>query len=514
MGNSRTAPRSSALEVSAAVLLLTLASAAAVWFFHARGWLLWYGDAEAHLNTARRILDNQTPGYDQIGSVWLPLPHLLLMPFARVDRWWRSGIAAAFPSSACFVIGGTFLFLAARRIFRSTAAAAAATALAALNPNLLYLQSTAMTEAVFFAALMALLYFSARFRETQGWGAATGAGIAACAGSLARYEGWFLIPFAAAYFFVAARRRPAAACVFLVLAALGPLYWLANDWYLTGDALDFYRGPYSARAIQGSADFPGRGDWHMAWYYYRKAAELCAGSWLAAMAVAGAAAALARRIFWPLGLLALPGLHVIWSMHSGVVPIFMPILWPFSYYNTRYGLGVLPLLALAAAALVTLAPPRWQRLAAALLVAAALVPWAAHPSPERWITWAESRANSTGRRAWMHEAADYLRPLYVPGSGIIASAGDDFFGIFREMGIPLRETFTVVNGLPFLATVARPDLFLWHQWAVVKGGDDAQTAIHRAGRYGIRYRLEKRIMEKNEPVIEIYRRVGGIHGTA
>ena len=48
-------------------------------------------------------------------------------------------------------------------------------------------------------------------------------------------------------------------------------------------------------------------------------------------------------------LLALPGAFFVWSMHSGVVPIFMPHLWPHSYYNTRYGLAVLPLLAVAAA---------------------------------------------------------------------------------------------------------------------------------------------------------------------
>ena len=65
---------------------------------------------------------------------------------------------------------------------------------------------------------------------------------------------------------------------------------------------------------------------------------------------------------------------------------------------------------------------------------------------------------------------------------------------------------------PRVIRQARPDLFLWQEWAVVKGGDDAQTAINRAGKYGIRYNLEKQIIEKHEPVIEIYRRVGGLHG--
>jgi hypothetical protein len=512
--NSKAAPRSS-LAVLCVIPVLAVLSAAAVWYFYSHGWLLYYGDAEAHLNTARRMFDNQTPGYDQIGSVWLPLPHAMLLPFVRVDAWWYSGIAAAFPSAICFVIGGAFLFAAARRIFDSTAAAIAATGLAALNPNLLYLQSTAMTEAPFFAAVMALLYFSVRFGDTQGWGSVIGAGVAGFAASLTRYEGWVMLPFAAAWFLYAAkRRRIVVAVVFSAVAAAGPLYWIANGWYLTGDALDFYRGPYSARAIQGNAEFPGRHDWHMAYYYYRHAAQLCAGTVLAVLALAGAVVALMRRIWWPLLVLALPGLHVIWSMHSGVVPIFMPHLWPHSYYNTRYGLDALPLLAIAAAALVLLAPPRFRAIACAAVLLTASAWWLAPPGHERWITWAESRANSEGRRAWMREAAEYLAPRYVRGSGIIASSGDDFFGIFREMRIPLSETFTIVNGLPYWATVARPDLFLWQEWAVVKGGDPSQSAVLRAGRYGIRYRLEKVIMEKNEPVIEIYRRVGGIRGTA
>ena len=156
---------------------LGLVSAAAVFFFASRGWLLYYGDAEAHLNIARRVVDSQTPGYDQLGTVWLPLPHVLMLPFARRDAWWRSGLAGAIPSALCFVVAGSFLFAAVRRMFGSQAAAVAATALFALNPNLLYLQSIPMTEPVFLACLMALLYFTVRFRETQGrvWIALAGA---------------------------------------------------------------------------------------------------------------------------------------------------------------------------------------------------------------------------------------------------------------------------------------------------------------------------------------------------
>ena len=437
---------------------------------------------------------------------------MLILPFVRNAGLWRSGLAGAIPSAVCFVTAALFLFAAARRIFHSTPAAVAAAALFACNPNVMYLQSIAMTEAVFVAALTALLYFSVRFRETQGWGALYGAGVAALAATLTRYDGWFLLPFAAAYFlFAAKRRRVAVALVFSILASAGPLWWLFHNWWLTGDALAFYRGPYSAAAIQGAKSYPGKGSWSLAWLYYRTAVRLCAGPWLAITALAGAVAALAKRAFWPLALLALPGVFYIWSVHSSGTPIYVPELWPNSYYNTRYGLAVLPLLALAAAALVAVVPPGAGKLAALLVVVAGSGYWLVHPSPERWVTWAESRANSEGRRAWIQQASAFLGSRYVRGSGIITSGGDDLAGIYREAGIPLRETFGVCNGLPWLATLRRPDLWLWQEWAVVKRGDPLDAAIHLAAGSGIRYDLEWSVSHTFEPAIDLYHREGDAH---
>ena len=60
-----------------------------------RDMLLLYGDAVAHLHIARRIIDSLNPGIRQIGSVWLPFPHVLMMPFAARLVWWQNGIAGA-----------------------------------------------------------------------------------------------------------------------------------------------------------------------------------------------------------------------------------------------------------------------------------------------------------------------------------------------------------------------------------------------------------------------------------
>ena len=471
-------------------------SAGALWFVAAHGWTLYYGDAEAHLDIARRIVDSQNPGYSQVGTVWLPLPHWMMLPLVRNNQLWRTGLAGAIPAAGCFVIAGVFLFSTVRLVFDSTAAAAAATAVFALNPNALYLQAIPMTESVFWAALMAVLYFSAR-----GWAAA--AGIAACAATLVRYDGWFLLPFVAVYFWRVAGRRKA--LLFAILGGLGPVYWLGHNYFLNNHPLDFILGPYSSLAIQRGEPYAGFHNWRLSWVYVSTAARLCAGTPLAWIGIAGIAAALIKRVVWPVVLLSLPPIFYIWSMHSsGGTPIHLPVLPPFSYYNSRYGLEALPLLAFGAGALVALAPMRARSSAAVAVLAAASLPWVLHPNPKNWVTWEESRVNSQARRAWTTEAAEYLAPRYRTGSGIFTSA-TDLRAIFRQAGIPFREIFTEDNGMLWLAAVRRPCLYLRQEWAVAQQGDAVERAIE-ANRSCIQYHLEKTIVVKDAAPVLIYRR--------
>lgn len=499
-----------AIEVSIVVAVLAVISVTAAAYVQHSGWTLYYGDAEAHLNIARRIVDSRTPGYDQIGTSWLPLPHLLSIPLVGNDRLWRSGLAGAIPSAACFVISGVFLFLAMRRATQSFAAAFAASGLFALNPNLLYLQSTPMTEPAFFAGLMALLYFTILFRDTQSFGAVIGAGLASLAASLARYEGWFLIPFATVYFLLAARRwqlRLLSAVVFGAIASLGPLYWLGHNWWLYNNPLEFYNGPYSAKAIyQRSGTYPGDHDWRKAWLFFRTAAVMCAGWGAVIVAGVGLVGCIIRRTLWPMLLLALPSGFYLWSMYSGGAAIFVPQLWYGSYYNTRYGLAPLPLFAAAGAGVVLLIRGKWRIVAAVAAILAGVIPWLVRPQADNWICWKESQVNSEARRAWTQDAARFLADQYRPGAGIITSFGD-LTGILREAGIPLREALHDGNEPAWMAATTRPDLFLHEEWAIAISGDPVATAVERASfKTGPRYHLVKCITLKDAPVIEIYKR--------
>ena len=68
------------------------------------GLTLTHYDARGHLVVARRIADSITPGWQQIGAVWLPLPHLLNAIPVQVDLFYRSGALAVALSVAAFAV--------------------------------------------------------------------------------------------------------------------------------------------------------------------------------------------------------------------------------------------------------------------------------------------------------------------------------------------------------------------------------------------------------------------------
>jgi len=146
--------------------------------------LLLYGDAIAHINIARRVFDSETPGLLQLGRVWLPLPHLLLIPFIWSNAMWQNGTGGSIPSMIAYVFGVVGIFRLVRGMLQadlskgagkeagakpaaSVGAWAAAFAYGA-NPNLIYMQATAMTESVYLALFIwAVVYFAEFLRALK-----------------------------------------------------------------------------------------------------------------------------------------------------------------------------------------------------------------------------------------------------------------------------------------------------------------------------------------------------------
>jgi len=107
----------------------------------------------------------------------------------QVDALYRTGASAIALSVLSSGVAIWALSEAIRRTTGSAAGAIAASALLLLNPNVLYLQSTPMTEPLLFATVMLAIALTGRWLDdVERW--PTAAGTALAAACLTRYEAW------------------------------------------------------------------------------------------------------------------------------------------------------------------------------------------------------------------------------------------------------------------------------------------------------------------------------------
>jgi hypothetical protein len=518
-------------ETLFAGMVAALLSVLAFGYCFPRSLLLLYGDAVAHLHIARRILDSLNPGIRQIGSVWLPFPHLLMMPFAARMEWWQNGIAGAIPSMACYVLSVAGLWRLSRYWLRP-AGAIVATLFFALNPGLLYMQTTAMNEPLFLCQMIwSALFLTAYLRGIEAGNhrlagrALTACGVVLVTAVYTRYDAWIFATLAWLIAVTALARARAwksraggAFVLFTAMLVTAPVLWFAWNARQYGDWLDFMRGPYSAKAIElrtatpGAPMYPG---WHsipVAALYFLKAAELgvVSARWadlLFALIVAGTVLAV---LFWrkrnlaPMLLLWMPLPFYAYSIAYGSVPIFIPLWWPHSFYNTRYGMEMLPIFALSlgflVAWLLARAERRWPRNAQLILLASMVLIMVdaralIHTTP---LVLREAIANSRTRIPF--EAA-YARALeQLPPQGPILVWTSDHIGAFERAGIPLRRTINETDYYQWKAALARPAQSA--QW-VISAGHDAVAQSVAAHPKGLT--LVNIVCSTGQPCVRFYR---------
>lgn len=384
-----------------------------------------YGDARAHLDVARHVTDGLNTGLAQLGSVWLPLPHILLVPLVAITPLWHNGAAGAIVGGACFVYAALRIFSLVEELSGSRLAAWCGFAVFVLNLNMLYLQSTALTEPVLLAFSIGAVYHLARWMRTLRardllWGAL----FVFCA-TLTRYEGWALL--AASVLVVGLwaslndrrKKSPQAnLALFGVISCYGIVLWLLYNLIIFHDPLYFLHSAYSAQAInEAQAQFAGtKGSLSKSVLTYGwdmigilGAPVLIAGDVSAIMLLAIRHPERRRTIF-TLALLIAPVLFEFVSLYVGQTTIRVPQLFPFGMWNDRYGIVALPFCAVAIGVLVG----RWRwMLALAIPATAASLLIMALGTP---LTIADGRTGTSSAAGGHPEtAAAYLSRHYRGG---------------------------------------------------------------------------------------------------
>ncbi|MEO5895630.1 MAG: hypothetical protein ABIS06_08005 [Vicinamibacterales bacterium] len=238
------------------------------------GLTLSHYDARAHLVVARRILDSLTPGWQQVGAVWLPLPHVLNMVPVQFDAAYHTGASAVAISILAMAVGAAALTSLLLRTTGSLTASITGAALMMLNPNVLYLQSTPMTEPLLFGLSLLAIAVTAAWvdsfnsqlptadsqgvtpnstlqtpnkRQTSNLAAAALPGLALAAACLTRYEAWgvtgavvllaLVVLLRRGSSLITASRAVAALATWPVTAVVifsMNSRWVVGEWFVTG----------------------------------------------------------------------------------------------------------------------------------------------------------------------------------------------------------------------------------------------------------------------------------------
>lgn len=364
------------LEAHMMVVLLVAAVIIALFsldYYYYAGYVLAYGDAESHINIAKRVIDGLTPGVGQLGGVWLPLHHMLMVPFVINDFMWRTGLGGVIVSAVGFVASSLFVFKITKQLTNSAWIGLLAFLIYSLNPNILYMLATPMSELLLLAFLTGSIYFFIKWIYKPNLLTLILAALFIFAGCLVRYDAWFVAVIECLALLCIGiankwgyKKLEAMFILFGTLAFFGCVLWFAWSLVIFHDPLYFMNSPYSAKSQQLSFMATGQLPTYHSLYesvrYYLGATVLNSGLPIFITGVIGAIAFLIgkrkdiSKRFVVMGLLLSTFAFNVAALFLGISILFVPGITPadseFQLFNIRYGLMMIPALAILTGILV------------------------------------------------------------------------------------------------------------------------------------------------------------------
>lgn len=241
------------------LIMLAIAMSIGAWYIaHITNLTLAYNDAMSHVNIARLVIDNQEPGLSQIGSVWLPLNHILPIIFVWNDWAWRTGLAASIFSMLSYVVSLIAIYQTVHTLSKKRIAAFIGALAFGFNFNMLYLQATPLTEPLYVALFSLSVLFFTKYIVGSNAKLLPLLGFLGFLQVICRYDGWFVVVVMGLLLFVnewLLKKHTLNEAIGKILlygfpVGLGIGIWFLWNALIFGDPLFFVFGPYSARAQQ------------------------------------------------------------------------------------------------------------------------------------------------------------------------------------------------------------------------------------------------------------------------
>jgi hypothetical protein len=449
--------------------------------------LMYYSDSVSHLVRAREFVDSINPGlFEQLGTAWLPLPHLLLLPFTLIESLFSTGFAGLAVSLPCLAITSVLLYKIIKNQLELSHVAIVGALLYASNPNIIYMGITPMTEASFMLFFVAAAFFFLRWmsgprkylslshprnegkivgKASLGTGVygesshilldLTISSVFISLATLCRYEGWILPVFLILFVVITvvirkhyyhSKRYKIAVILASMLSFSGISLWLIWNTYAYGDPLEFANAPYFSAASQAlerpNRDFLYLQPWNVTSLYSLTAFAVY-GPILLATAVLGY---LFHRYFGKTEeirkrrnlylFLAMPSIFTVLSLLVGIGEMNQR-----QWFNSRFLILLAPLIISLTCIFLLRLPSRFKQnhliLAGIIFI---LFAYQFATPALGVVTFLNASYQFSGNRPFQIQTAEALASAYDGKSTILIITGSSQQNnIMQISGIPLRQ---------------------------------------------------------------------------
>jgi len=489
------------------ILILSLLSITCFIIFLQNHLGLAYNDSRSHLDIGRRVVEGLKPGLAQLGSVWLPLPHLLMVPTIWNDFMWHSGLSGAIQSMISYVATGLVINLFLKQLKVNSLGRFVGIAVFALNYNILYLQSTAMTELILIATMTIGVYELLLYHQKGSVFLLVRSSFWIMLSTLVRYDGWFLFLYSAALVALYALRKKrvqmseGSFILFSTLAGFGIFMWVIWNTIIFKDPLYFILGPYSAHAQQEQLSEAGvlitKNNIVQSVQTYWYSMSYNTGLVVLILGIIGAFLLFFdKKIDLNIRLattaLLAPLIFNIVALYFGFSVLFIQGVNGDTWFNVRYGVMMMPSIAIFIGYLIQrLKPARW------IIIGILCIVISFSFFSNDAVTIDDGRVGSSQKN--VTEVSDWLaeNTRNKPGFILISAASHD--AIIFSTGLPMSHFIHEGTGTYWLNATTIPDR--WARWIVMRTNDVNDQTFRLVNKSG---QLSKYTLVNSYPFADIY----------
>lgn len=437
-----------------------------------------YNDARSHLDIGRRVVEGLKPGIAQLGSVWLPLNHALMIPTIWQDWMWHSGFSGAIQSMIGFVMTGVLIYLILKELHVGLVGRLIAVVIFAANINILYLQSTAMTELLLIATMTAGVYELVNWHKRNDPLYLIRSAFWIMMATLTRYDGWFLLAYAAALVgiqsirTVGIKKVEGVLLLFLTLGGFGIVLWLLWNLLIFKDPLYFAFGPFSAHAQQEQLNQAGvlatKGNWLLSLKVYGYALFYNTYTIPTLLAVIGAIVlffdkTLSVALRTSTTALLAPFFFNVLALYLGFSVLFIQGISGDTWFNVRYGIMLMPTIAIYLGYLIDRAKI-YRPLIIGILFFVLTFAFVNSDA----VTIDDARVGSSQKN--VSEVSGYLAAHAKGQKGFILISAASHDAIIFSSGLPMKRFIHEGTGGYWESATTAPDR--WAKWIVMRTHDD------------------------------------------